>query len=444
MKEQFAKSKGSFYHKLKWLVFFRLIFTTFLLMATIVLQLKENPSPLDPPLLFLYGLTCGIFFVSFFYSLILRYIKREVLFVYIQIGLDTIFVSLIIFITGGFSSIFLFLYLVVIIYSSIFLFRKGSMITASFCSAQYGIIIVLEYYNILRPAVNEDIIYASTYDLDYLFYKVLIVLFSFFSVAFLSSLLSREVEETKKELKVMENRIKQVEKLAVIGKIGAGIAHELKNPLASLTGSIQMLKENMPYDSNHDRLIQIFLREANRLNDLVNNFLLFAKPPEGNSKIIELDREVRETVELLEKNIQYRQRISFVNNLASEIWVKMDPGHLRQILWNLILNAAQSINYKGQIKINTCSLKGNYVEIKISDNGCGMSADTMRLIFEPFYTLKKDGTGLGLSIVNSIIESYDSMVINVDSEIDRGSTFTFRLKKVHPPAAFLSNCTSQS
>jgi two-component system sensor histidine kinase HydH len=275
------------------------------------------------------------------------------------------------------------------------------------------------------------------------FTRCLLRYFLFFSVAFLSSLLSEEVEQTKKKLKAMEARVKQVEKLAVIGKIGAGLAHELKNPLASLTGSIQMLKEKMPYDSSHNKLIQIFLREANRLNDLVNSFLLFAKPPEGNLKIIELDKEIREAVELFEKDVKYKQRISFVNDLSSGIWVEIDPGHLRQILWNLILNAAQSVDGSGQIKISMHSLKGNDVEINISDNGCGMSSDVIQSIFEPFYTTKKDGTGLGLSIVNSIIESYDSIFMTVDSEINTGSTFTLRMKKVLPSAAFLSNSAAQ-
>jgi two-component system sensor histidine kinase HydH len=443
MKNRSGQPEGSFYHKLKWLVFLRLIFTTLLLLATIAMQLKESPSPLAFSLLFLYGLTCGIFIVSFFYSLILRYIKHEVLFAYIQIGLDTVLVSLIIFVTGGFSSIFLFLYLVVIIYSGILLFRKGSMIIAAFCSIQYCIIIVLEYYDILRPIVNNTSLYATAHDLNDVLYKMLIALFSFFSVAFLSSLLSEEVEQTKKKLKAMEARVKQVEKLAVIGKIGAGLAHELKNPLASLTGSIQMLKEKMPYDSSHNKLIQIFLREANRLNDLVNSFLLFAKPPEGNLKIIELDKEIREAVELFEKDVKYKQRISFVNDLSSGIWIEIDPGHLRQILWNLILNAAQSVDGAGQIKISMHSLKGNDVEINISDNGCGMSSDVIQSMFEPFYTTKKDGTGLGLSIVNSIIESYDSIFMTVDSEINTGSTFTLRMKRVHPSTVSPSNSVVQ-
>ena len=132
-----------------------------------------------------------------------------------------------------------------------------------------------------------------------------------------------------------------------------------------------------------------------------------------------------------EKDVKYKDRISFVNDFSSGIWVEIDPGHLRQILWNIILNAAQSVDGAGQIKISMYSLKGNDVEIKISDNGCGMSADVIRSIFEPFYTTKKDGTGLGLSIVNSMIESYDNIFMTVDSEINTGSTFTLVLKKVH-------------
>ena len=105
----------------------------------------------------------------------------------------------------------------------------------------------------------------------------MITMIACFAVAFLSSLLAEQARKTKKDLLAMEEHVKRVEKMAAAGELGAGLAHEIKNPLASLTGSIQILKEEISYDQKHDRLMQIVLREADRLSSLVNNFLLFAK-----------------------------------------------------------------------------------------------------------------------------------------------------------------------
>ena len=100
----------------------------------------------------------------------------------------------------------------------------------------------------------------------------------------------------------MENHVKRVEKMAAVGEMAAGLAHEIKNPLASLTGSIQLLKEEIQYDSDHDRLMQIILREADRLSSLANNFLLYARPPAGKVEAIDLEKVLIETAELFEKS----------------------------------------------------------------------------------------------------------------------------------------------
>lgn len=411
---------------------FRIIFTLLLLGSTIILHIGESPSPLASPLLVLYGLITGVFLLSFFYALILQRVKRKVLFAYIQIGIDTFVVTLIIFVTGSFSSIFSFLYLVVIIYSSMLIFRKGSMIMASLCSIQYGIMIDLEYYGVLNPFVLDGGSVAANYAWSQVFYKIIITMLACFAVAFLSGFLSEQLKKTKKELSALEDRIKRVEKLAHMGEMAASIAHEIKNPLASLAGSIQIINQEIQCDSEIDKLMQIVLRETDRLSDLANNFLLFAKPTAGKIEKIELDRALVETVKLFEKDSACSGKISILFDLSSDIWIEMDPVHLRQVIWNLILNAAEAIEDEGIIKITTYPLKHNYAGIKIEDDGCGMSRELIKSIFDPFFTTKRNGTGLGLSIVHSILESYDTW-LDVDSEVDRGTTVTLKLKRTGPP-----------
>ncbi len=418
--------------RLKWLMLARVLFTTLLLGSTIVLQLGVAASPLAPGMLVLYGLIVSIFFLSFLYTLLLGRVANVVAFAYVQIGLDTVIVSLVIYVTGNYSSIFSFLYLVVIIYSSMLLYRRGSMIISLLCSAQYTFLVISEYRGVLKPFEIEDGLAAGNGDLNQVFYKILITIFGCFAVAFLSSLLAEQARKSRKELWAMEDQVRRVEKMAAVGEMAAGLAHEIKNPLASMTGSIQILRDGVHLDPDHARLMHIVLREADRLSSLVNNFLLFARPPAGKIERIELDKAVAETVELFERDANCRGRISIQKDFKTGLFVDMDQVHLRQVLWNLLLNASEAINGSGTIAIRLYPTKPHRACIEVTDDGCGMSNDTIKSIFDPFFTTKPNGTGLGLSIVHSIIESYDSR-LEVGSRQGDGTTFSFRLKRIDPP-----------
>ncbi len=419
--------------KLKWLMLFRVLFSTLLLGSSIVLQLGDSPPPIGPPLKFLYGLIAAIFFLSIIYALLIDRVQNSVVFAYVQILVDTLVVTVILFVTGSYSSIFSFLYLVVIIYSSILLSIRGTLIIAAICSIQFGIMVDFEYYGVIYPFVADEAMLASYHPWNQVLYKILITMTACFAVAFLSSFLSEQVRSTRKELRDMENHVKRVEKMAAVGEMAAGLAHEIKNPLASLTGSIQLLNEDIQYDPDHDRLMQIILREADRLSSLANNFLLYARPPAGKVEAIDLEKVIIETAELFEKDASNDGRITTTKKIQPNIWVSMDPVHLRQVLWNLLLNASEAIKGQGVIDIEMYELKSKRACIKITDNGCGMSAEELKSIFDPFFTTKPNGTGLGLSIVHRILEAYDFW-LNVESQVDKGTTLTLHFKQMDVPA----------
>ncbi len=426
------KSEGDLHHKLEWVMFLRVIFTSLLLGSTMILQFSEKPFPLTGPFIIFYGLIITIFLLSFCYALIFKHIKRKLAFAYIQIGIDTVTVTIIIYVTGSFASIFSFLYLVVIIYSSMLLYRRGSMAMAVLCSIQYGTLIDLEYYGIVNPFGMDRAHIIMDYAWSQVLFKVVITMVACFAVAFLSGFLSEQLRRARNELSALEDRMKRVEKMAYMGEMAAGITHEIKNPLASLSGSIQILRKEVPYNPEHDKLMQIVLRETDRLSVLVNNFLLFAKPPTGKIKKIELENALTESVKLFEKNKAATGNIFITSEFSPNLWVEMDPVHFRQVIWNLLLNAAEAIEGKGLVGIKTYPLKNNYAGIEISDNGCGISQEHMESIFDPFFTTKSSGTGLGLSIVHSILESYDTW-LDVESNVDRGTRFSFKFKRTDPP-----------
>ncbi len=424
------KPDKDYFQKLKWLIFFRAIFATLLLGSTIAYRLGESPSPINKPLLLLYGLTMAILVLSIIYFALFNRFKTAPFYAYIQLSIDTLIVTLIIFVTGSFHSVFSFLYLAVIICASMLLFRKGSLIMATLCSIQYGIMVDLEYYGILKPfGMPEDLMEAG-YEWSYVLYKMLTTMIACFLVAFLSSILAEQERKTRESLLIMEENVKRVEKMAAIGEMAAGLAHELKNPLASLAGSIQLLKEDSSNDPEQDKLMHIILREAHRLSELVNDFMMFAKPGPGKVERIDLESVLKDIEELFENDPVCRGRMTISREYSAGVEIEMDPGHFRQIVWNLLLNAVESIDGdEGHINIRMYSSKDSHACIDISDNGIGIDSENIKLVFNPFFTTKKDGIGLGLSIVYNILMSY-SGDIDVTSEPGKGTTFHLTMNQV--------------
>jgi two-component system sensor histidine kinase PilS (NtrC family) len=432
MKKAPKISERDLYNKLKLLMLFRILFSSILLGSTLILQLNENASPLASPLLLLYGLIFGIFLLSFAYSIVITRIKNETVFAYLQIGIDTVVVTLIIYATGCFLSFFSFLYLVVIIYSSVLLFRRGSMIMAGFCSLQYAAMIGLEYYGFLRPLGMDSSLLIHEYDWAQVLYKVVLTALACYAVAFLSGFLAEQTRRTRKELRAMETHVKQVEKMALLGEMAAGLAHEIKNPLASLSGSIQIMREEIAYHPEHDNLMRIIMRETDRLTSLVSDFLLFAKPPMAKLESIKLDEALDEILELFKKDSTKLGRLQIDCRWVKNIWVEIDPMHLRQILWNLLLNAAEAIQDEGRIQVEINTVRNKQVIIRVVDNGAGIPPENIASIYDPFFTTKPSGTGLGLSIVHRILAYYNSRLVVKSSEAE-GTVFTFSLPIMRAP-----------
>jgi two-component system sensor histidine kinase PilS (NtrC family) len=422
------------YPKLKWLMLMRVIFTVFLFGSTLLMQFQSDDPHIKPLLTFLYLLIAAIFLLSVLYMLSARRIKRFPLFGYLQIGIDTLIVTLIVYITGGFFSFFSFLYLVVIIYASMILYLRGGIIIALMCGVLYAIVILLQYSSVLPVVGVEEGLTFSNYSSAHIIYKILITAAACFAVAILSGILTEQTRKSQNELQALENHVKRVEKMAYMGEMAAGLAHEIKNPLASLVGCIQVLRDDMRYDSDHERLMDIILRETDRLSTLVNDFLFFARPPAGKPELINLEHAIDDITAMLEKDATQEKHFNLNKELATDIWVVMDPTHLRQVLWNLLLNAVQAVDDGGQIAIKVNHMKHKKVNIQITDNGCGIPADVVQTIFDPFYTTKPEGTGLGLSIVHRILEAYSSR-LDVSTIPGSGTTVSFLLHRTMPDSS---------
>jgi two-component system sensor histidine kinase PilS (NtrC family) len=250
-----------------------------------------------------------------------------------------------------------------------------------------------------------------------------------YAVAILSGILALQLKGAKQDLKIVQEHLKRVEKMAAMDEMISGIAHEIKNPLASLSGSIQLLQEDTKPGSYEDKLMQIILRETHRLENIVNDIRLFAKPHTDNAIDIKLADAIEETVELFSNDPEWNQKIRVTAKMNKKLSVFIDPSHFAQILWNLLKNAAQSIKGHGEIKILLKPSLNNRVHLSIKDSGTGIHPKDYTHIFDPFYTSKPDGTGLGLSIIHRLIDTYNG-VIHFESTPGKGTVFTVLFKGV--------------
>ncbi len=419
--------------RLQKLTLLRLLFSSLLLGSTLFLEVSREDPPDGAVRLILYGLIGFIFCASLAYTLAIGRVSKVRRLALVQIVIDTLIVTMTVMVTGGYSSLFSFLYLVVIVYSSLLLNRRGTVMIAALCGIQFGVMVDLQYFGLLSLFQLAGSGYPGMSGWDEVITKIVTVMVGCVVVGFLSSFLSEQLLRTKKELQLMEAHVKRVEKMAAVGEMAARLAHEIKNPLASLSGAIQMMREDARFDPDHQRLMRIILREADRLSSLSSNFLLYARPPVGKTEPVEMEKALRETVELFDKRGAAGKRVTTTLTTQPGIWVAMDPAHLQQVLWNLLVNAMEAIEESGHIRLELTALRDRHACLQISDTGAGMSAETVKFIFDPFFTTKASGTGLGLPIVHRILEAYQGR-IDVHSQPGTGTTFRICLKQIDPPA----------
>jgi len=539
--------------RLQLLMFLRVGFVSLLLGVAIVIQVRETKTYFGEILNAHYFLIALIYFLTFIYIVALKYIKNLFKFAYLQLLIDTIFITAIIYTTGGIESIFSFLYLLNIISGGIILYRYGGMIIASFSSILYGAFLDLSYYGLINP-ISYRFPYIQEYQRSEIFYMILVNVAAFYLVAFLSGFLSEQIQKSRAEVKAkqkdivdlemlkeniiqnissglvaldernkiivfnrgaevifkidsknaihkdisdiiphimpylkvhsphkfsqlsykgkegqqidlllnisplkeydgsnkgkilvfqdttrireMEQEVKRMEDMAMLGELAAGIAHEIRNPLASISGSIQVLNDSLSKEETHinRRLIEIVLREVSRLDHLVNDFLQFARPQRIEIEEFELNQLIMDTLYLFQNSQSWSEHLDIDTKIMSPLTIKSDPHQLKQIFWNIFLNASEAMPKGGLISINaqketnfkSSSESIESVRIKIEDNGPGLDPKIAKEIFKPFSTTKKDGSGLGLAIVKRLVEGLGGKVSgeNLASE---GTAITIRL-----------------
>lgn len=530
------------YRRVIRLLFCRILIVTFMLGLATFIQFKAR-SLSEKSLTWIYLIIVLHYVFSFGYLVLLKKTKNISVNIYLQLITDNLLITLLVYVTGGISSIYSSFYHMVIIYSALFLNLRGSIIAASMSSILYGTLLNCEYYHLISPMYAPQNQYS--YSAGYAFASIFIYIVSFYTVAFLISvivekekytrrLLAKKASEFNKldllhrriiesvdlgiitidlsgriqsmnqaaqnltdskfdtivnqpikkalafipdtclssasqgiseqDIQYRTNRktsiyriavsplldrklikigeiiiikdetiIREIEtdaqkskQLALIGEMAAGLAHEIRNPLASLGGSIQLMQKNLDLDPKNQRLMNIILRGRKQLENLVKDFLLLSKSSARRMDEIHICRLIQETLESIKHASAWNEQIRIHQTCEVKSSLSGNQTEIKEIIWNLTINAVQSMPDGGilTLKCNEIEMKdGNYISIQISDTGCGIENDSIQKIFTPFYTTKERGTGLGLAIVNRIIESHDGK-LSIKSTVGKGSCFT--------------------
>jgi signal transduction histidine kinase len=225
------------------------------------------------------------------------------------------------------------------------------------------------------------------------------------------------------DLRTMEERLVQAERLATIGRFASQIAHEIRNPLSSISLNVELLEDELRDSSDEARnLIRSVLKELDRLNDIVSEYLQFSRFPKPHLKRGQVDEVIRELVRTFKAPDYVKIEMS-LTPLSPEVW--LDDRLLRQVLENLLRNGTEAIEGAGSVRIET-DVVDRFLVIRIKDTGRGIPAEIQPRLFEPFFTTKAQGTGLGLATSQQIIFEHNGHLV-VESQPGKGSTFSILL-----------------
>ncbi len=240
------------------------------------------------------------------------------------------------------------------------------------------------------------------------------------------------------DVKRVEQNARLQQRLAAVGEMAAGIAHEIRNPLASMSGSMQMLKQELPLSTDQAQLMDIVLRESERLNQIIKSFLAYARPQRFQVQRIDLRPMVQETAMLLRNSTEVEERHTIdVRQADHHVMVDADEGQIRQIVWNLATNGLRAMPDGGTLTLSALEEQRGgerWTVLLVEDEGVGIAPEDVDAIFQPFRGSFGKGTGLGLAIVHRIVSDYGGQ-IEVRPRESHGTIFRVSFPAPHDVAA---------
>src|SRR6187399_51928 len=354
------------------------------------------------------------------YALLLRLGKGLALVADAQIVLDQLAWTVVAYLTGGASSGAASLYGLSGLVGAALSGSRGAALAAGSGVVMYSSLVVLLASGTLAPPPDQP---AAIYQLSgdemrfYLAVNALVQLV----VALLAGTLAERLRWTGGELVLATERADQAERMAGLGRLAAGLAHEIRNPLGSIAGSIQLLRTAHGLSDEDQRLCDIIQRETGRLNDLVTDMVDLSKPKKPIFASVDASRIAREVVALASRSGRAVSdvEVSYSGVENAPIWA--DGAQLRQMIWNLVRNAVQASSPGDGVEV-AVEVIVKSAWLIVSDRGVGIDENARERLFDAFFTTRSQGTGMGLAVVKRIADEHAFSIV-VDSSRGRGATF---------------------
>jgi len=244
-------------------------------------------------------------------------------------------------------------------------------------------------------------------------------------VAWVAGALVESERRQRAKLKEAQEELIQANKFKVLGELASGMAHEIRNPLGSIQGSLEILKEDYKEGDKKAEFLNILFKEIKRLNRVVTDFLSYARPSKPALVSCDLNQLIQESLSIVKPEADKKQIAlsTYFNTKLPQI--QADLSQLKQAFLNLLLNSLQAFDTAGEISVSS-EVNHGWITVEIKDSGPGISPENLPKVFIPFFTTKKEGVGLGLGIVERIIQNHQGK-ITVESQTGKGTVFTIKL-----------------
>jgi signal transduction histidine kinase len=416
--------EGSLAVLLAWLTALRLVVLTVFLVVTGFVY-TGGFVPGGSSSRFALMTVAAAYLVASAYAALLRLGRGLPIVAHAQLVTDQLTWTAIVYITGGASSGATSLYGLTCLSGAILLGLPGAINAVLAGAASYAALCAALASGLLLPPLDQLAAYRTSW--SEAGYPLFANLLAMTVVALLASYLAERLRAAGGRLAVVTARAEEAERLAALGRLAAGLAHEIRNPLGAIGGSIELLRTGGGLSDEDRKLCEIVQRETSRLNDLIGDLLDLSRPRPPSKRAVDLAGTAREVVTLAAKSGRGGDVAIAYEGPASAL-VLADAAQMRQLVWNLVRNAVQASSAGDEIVVAIAPQPDGGHVLEIRDRGRGIPLDARERLFDAFFSTRSHGVGIGLAVVKRIIDDH-GFAIEVDSVEGQGTTFRVRVPK---------------
>ena len=391
--------------KLLQMIILRGVALAFLLAAVIIIQTYTTTLL---PVAAVYALILAFILLSLVYLAFYLWAPGYTFQAHLQVFFDLLLITVLVYLSGGVQGSLHILYVLVIISSSYLLSARAATLMASLSAILFGLLVEGLYYHILPYFLPEQ---DTNPTFGSVLFSLIVSWALFFAVAILLNSLNARLRRMRDELQRTQKALEVKESQALAGRISAQIAHEIRNPLTSIAGAIQVLGREADLDPERRELMRIALKESDRVSQTLEQFMDLVNPHQVEFETVDLAILLQETLYMLSQSGELNGRIQLAGNYASRAVPFYGNGNqFKQIFWNLTKNALQAMPDGGRLQMDFDRPSTGRLVIRFADTGLGMDEEARQKLFEPFFSGFESGRGLGMAVVRRVVDDYEGRI----------------------------------